>query len=45
MGIDFGIVRNRKGELYTYGVNQNGQLGLGDIESRSSLNSLVSLNN
>ena len=44
MGSDFGIVKNKKGEIFTYGVNQSGQLGLGDQESRSSINSLVSLN-
>ena len=44
MGVDFGVVKNKTGELFTYGLNTKGQLGLGDNESRSSLNSLVSLN-
>ena len=44
MGSDFGIVKNKKGEVFTYGVNSFGQLGLGDNESRSTLNSLVQLN-
>ena len=44
MGDDFGVVKNKNGELFTYGVNAKGQLGLGDKEARSTLNSLVSLN-
>ena len=44
MGFDFGIVKNRDGELFTYGLNSSGQLGLGDAESRSTLNSLNQLN-
>ena len=44
MGADFGIIKNKKGEVFTYGSNSAGQLGLGDNESRSSLNSLDSIN-
>ena len=44
MGHDFGIVRNKNGELFSYGLNSSGQLGIGDSESRSTLNSLVTLN-
>ena len=44
MGYDFGVVKNKNGELFSYGLNSNGQLGLGDSESRSTLNSLVELN-
>ena len=44
MGHDFGIVRNKNGEVFTYGVNGKGQLGLGDTESRSTLNSVDQLN-
>ena len=44
MGHDFGVVRNKNGELFTYGVNAKGQLGLGDTESRTTLNSVDSLN-
>ena len=44
MGNDFGIVKNKNGELFSYGLNSSGQLGLGDAESRSTLNPLVQMN-
>lgn len=44
LGEDFGVIKNKNGEIFTYGINGAGQLGLGDKESRSTLNSLVSLN-
>ena len=44
LGADFGVVKSKNGELFTYGKNDKGQLGLGDRESRSTLNSLNELN-
>lgn len=44
MGAGFGVVKNKLGELFTYGMNEVGQLGLGDNQSRSTLNCMVQLN-
>lgn len=30
MGSGFGVVKNKLGEIFTYGLNEAGQLGLGD---------------
>ena len=44
LGADFGLVRSKNGELFSYGLNVKGQLGLGDLEARSTLNDVGSLN-
>jgi len=43
IGLNFAICLDSEGNLYSWGNNTNGELGLGDFENRDSFNNIIAL--
>lgn len=44
IGFGFGVCLDYDGNVYSWGNNKNGELGLGDYENKEKFNNIVSLN-